>query len=199
MIKTSLPVLFIKNHEIFPFCETKLEFSDINFKKTISLSENIYDNCLVIVHQKQGDNLENLKNINIGILAKINFKIDMPNGNTRISLKGLNRAKIQTIKEEDMVYEAELEIVNKIEIDPIEEIAMSRTLRKSLDNYIEITDTNIFDSIKDINDIDKLTDIVVNLLEIEHNMKLKYLKETSPIKRFGMLLDDIEYDNPQSP
>ena len=35
MIKTNLPVLFIKNHEIFPFCETKLEFSDINLKKTV--------------------------------------------------------------------------------------------------------------------------------------------------------------------
>ena len=194
MIKTNLPVLFIKNHEIFPFCETKLEFSDINLKKTISLAENIYDNCLLVVHQKQGDNLENLKNINIGIIAKINFKIDMPNGNMRISLKGLNRARIETIKEEDMVYEASIEIINKIEIDPIEEIAMSRTLRKSLDNYINITNTNIFDSVKDINDIDKLSDIVVNLLELDHNMKLKYLKESSSVKRLNMLLDDIEYE-----
>lgn len=194
MIKTNLPVLFIKNHEIFPFCEAKIEFSDINLKKTISLAENVYDNCLLIVHQKQGDNLENLKNINVGIIAKINFKIDMPNGNMRISLKGLNRATINNIKEEDMIYEADLEIISKIEIDPIEEIAMSRTLRKSLDNYIEITNNNIFDSVKDLNDIDKLTDIVVSLLEFDHNMKLKYLKELSPIKRLHMLLDDIEYE-----
>ena len=33
MIKTNLPVLFLKNHEIFPYCETKLEFSDINLKQ----------------------------------------------------------------------------------------------------------------------------------------------------------------------
>ena len=41
----------------------------------------------------------------------------MPNGNMRISLKGLNRCIIQTIKEEDMVYEATINIVEKEEID----------------------------------------------------------------------------------
>lgn len=89
MIKTNLPLLFIKNHEIFPFTETKLEFSDINFKQTISLAESCFDNCLFIIHQKQTDNLEAKNNINIGIVAKIKFKIDMPNGNMRVVLKGL--------------------------------------------------------------------------------------------------------------
>ncbi len=194
MIKTNLPVLFIKNHEIFPYCETKLEFSDINLKKTISLAENIYDNCLIVVHQKQGEKPENLNNINIGILAKINLKIDMPNGNMRISLKGISRAMIQNIKEEDMVYEADISLIDKKEIDPIEEIAMARTLRKSLENYIKVIDTNIFDGIRDIHDIDKLTDIIVNLLELKHNRKLKYLKEIDSVVRLGMLLDDIEYE-----
>ena len=150
MLKTNLPVLFLKNHEIFPFCETKLEFSDINLKKTVSLAENIYDNCLIVIHQKNGDTLENLNNINVGVLAKISFKIDMPNGNMRISLKGLNRAVINNIKEEDSVYDANISILEKMELDPIEEIAMARTLKKSLDGYIALTETNIFDDIKDI-------------------------------------------------
>ena len=37
MIKTKLPVLFIKNHEIFPYSDIKIEFSDENLKKTIIL------------------------------------------------------------------------------------------------------------------------------------------------------------------
>ena len=194
MMKTNLPVLFLKNHEIFPYCETKLEFNDANFKKTISLAENVYDNCLVVIHQRQGEKPENFSNINIGIIAKINLKIDMPNGNMRVSLKGLNRCIIQTIKEEDMVYEADINIEEKEELDPIEEIAMARTLRKSLENYIKVVDTNAFDNIRDIHDIDKLTDIIVNILELKHNRKLKYLKEINPVARLGMLLDDIEYE-----
>ena len=194
MIKQDLPVLFIKNHEIFPFCETKLEFSDINLKKTISLAENVYDSCLIVIHQKVGDTLENLNNINVGILSKITFKIDMPNGNMRISLKGLKRAIISKIKEEDSVYEGEISILEKEDIDPIEEIAMSRKLKKSIDEYASLSDTNAFDFIKDIHDIDKLTDITVNLLDLEHNRKLKYLKEKRAIKRLEMLLDDIEYE-----
>lgn len=194
MIKTNLPVLFIKNHEIFPFCETKLEFSDINFKKTISLAENCFENCLFIIHQKSRDNLESLQNINVGIIAKIKFKIDMPNGNMRIALKGLKRALVHDIKEEDSLYEASISLFSKEEIDPIEEIAMARTLYKSLDNYIKLTNNTLFDGVKDIHTINKLTDVVVNLLPLTHNRKLKYLKEISSVKRLKMLLDDLEYE-----
>ena len=194
MIKTNLPVIFLKNHEIFPYCETKLEFNDVNLKKTISLAENIYENCLIVIHQKQGEKPDNFNNINVGIIAKINLKIDMPNGNMRITLKGLNRCIIQTIKEEDMVYEANINIEEKQELDPIREIAMARTLRKSLEKYIKVVDTNAFDNIRDIQDIDKLTDIIVNILELKHNRKLKYLKEINPVTRLNMLLDDIEYE-----
>ena len=194
MIKTNLPLLFIKNHEIFPFTETKLEFSDINFKQTISLAESCFDNCLFIIHQKQTDNLEAKNNINIGIVAKIKFKIDMPNGNMRVVLKGLKRAIVHDIKEEDSMYDADVSMPTNEEIDPIEEIAMSRTLYKSLDEYVKLTNESIFDNIKEIHNISKLTDLVVSLLPLSHNRKLKYLKEISAVKRLKMLLDDIEYE-----
>ena len=113
MIKTNLPILFIKNHEIFPFCE----FSDINFKKTVSLAESCYDNCLFIIHQKDNDSFDAKKDINIGIIAKIKLKIDMPNGNMRIVLKGLKRAVVHDINVEDNVYDATVSVLNKEEID----------------------------------------------------------------------------------
>ena len=194
MIKTNLPMLFIKNHEIFPYTETKIEFSDANFKQTISLAESCFDNCLFIIHQKQTDNLEAKTNINIGIVARIKFKIDMPNGNMRVVLKGLKRAIVHDIKEEDMMYEASISMASTEEIDPIEEIAMSRTLYKSLDSYIKLTNDSSFDEVKEIHNINKLTDVIVGLLPLTHNRKLKYLKEISSIKRLKMLLDDLEYE-----
>ncbi len=194
MIKTNLPLLFIKNHEIFPYVETKLEFSDLNFKKTISLAESCFDNCVFIIHQKQTDNLEAKNNINIGIIARIKFKIDMPNGNMRVVLKGLNRAVVHDIKEDDFLYEVTISALTKEEIDPIEEIAMSRTLYKSLDTYIKTTNTDLFDDLKEMHNISKLTDVVVSILPLSHNRKLKYLKEISSVKRLKMLLDDLEYE-----
>ena len=194
MIKTNLPMLFIKNHEIFPYTETKLEFADTSFKQTISLAESCFDSCLFIIHQKQTDNLEVKNNINIGIVARVKFKIDMPNGNMRIVLKGLKRAIVHDIKEEDMMYEASISMTSTEEIDPIEEIAMSRTLYKSLDSYIKLTNDDSFENIKEIHNINKLTDLVVSLLPLTHNRKLKYLKEISSVKRLKMLLDDLEYE-----
>ncbi len=194
MIKTKLPVLFIKNHEIFPYSDTKIEFSDTNLKKTISLGESVYDNCVFIIHQKSEDTFENLNNLNLGIIAKIKLKIDMPNGNMRVTLRGLKRAIIGSINEEEGLYDADVSVITQEEIDPIEEIAMSRSLYKEIDKYVKETDTNDFLEVKDILDIDKLTDITTNLLPLNHDRKLKYLKEISPVKRLKMLLDDIEYE-----
>lgn len=112
----------------------------------------------------------------------------------RIALKGLKRALVHDIKEEDSLYEASISLFSKEEIDPIEEIAMARTLYKSLDNYIKLTNNTLFDGVKDIHTINKLTDVVVNLLPLTHNRKLKYLKEISSVKRLKMLLDDLEYE-----
>ena len=194
MIKTNLPLLFIKNHEIFPYSETKIEFNDINFKKTVSLAENCFDSCLFIIHQKQTDNLEAKNNINIGIIARIKFKIELPNGNMRVVLKGLKRAIVHDIKEEDFIYEVVISLPTKEEIDPVEEIAMSRTLYKSLNSYINLTNETSFDDIKEIHNISKLTDLIVSLLPLSHNRKIKYLKEISSVKRLKMLLDDLEYE-----
>ncbi len=194
MVKTNLPVLFIKNHEVFPYTETKIEFSDSNLKKTISLSESVYDNCVFIIHQKTDDKLEALNTINIGIIAKIKLKIDMPNGNMRITLRGLKRAIITNIKEDDGLYEANVQVIKEDNIDPIEEIAMSRSLYKTLDKYVKAVDTNDFKDIKDVHDISKLTDTITSLLPLNHNRKVKYLKEVSQVKRLKMLLDDIEYE-----
>ncbi len=194
MIKTKLPVLFIKNHEIFPYSDIKIEFSDENLKKTITLGESIYDNCVFVMHQKSDDNFENLNTINLGIIAKIKLKIDMPNGNMRVTLRGLKRAIVGDIKEEDSLYEVNVSVIKEEEIDPIEEIAMSRSLYKEIDKYVKATDTSDFDDVKDIHNIDRLTDTVTNLLPLNHDRKLKYLKEVSPVKRLKMLLDDIEYE-----
>ena len=194
MIKTKLPVLFIKNHEIFPYSDIKIEFSDSNYKRIITLGESVYDGCCFIIHQKSDDNFENLNTINLGVIARIKLKIEMPNGNMRVTLRGLKRAIIHNIHEEDSLYEVEVSVINQEEIDPIEEIAMSRSLYKEIDKYVKETATNDFAEIKDIHDIDKLTDIVASLLPLDRNRKLKYLKEISPVKRLKMLLDDIEYE-----
>ncbi len=194
MIKTNLPVLFIKNHEVFPYSETKIEFSDSNLKKIISLGESVYDSCVFVIHQKTDDKLEALNTINIGIIAKIKMKIDMPNGNMRIVLRGLKRAIVANIKEDDDIYEANVQLVKEDNIDPIEEIAMSKCLYKTLDKYIKETDTNLFNDVKDVHDISKLTDTTVSLFPLNHNRKIRYLKEISPVKRLKMLLDDIEYE-----
>ena len=66
-------------------------------------------------------------------------------------------------------------------------------LYKSLDEYVKLTNESLFDNIKEIHNISKLTDLVVSLLPLSHNRKLKYLKEISAVKRLKMLLDDLEY------
>ena len=100
MLKTNLPVLVVNDVVLFPYTEIKLEFDNINDKKVISLAENYFDGHLLVVISKENNfNKDTLSKI--GIVAQVKFKIDMPNGMMKVSLRGINRVKVNMYNEEN--------------------------------------------------------------------------------------------------
>lgn len=198
-MKSNLPVLLLKNMVLFPYNEIRIEFDSIEDKKIISLAESCYDNRIVIVNPK--DTLEISPEIdelpNYGIVGKIKMKLDMPNGKTRIIILGESRVKIFAYSKDDGVYEALFSVPPKEELLPKEEMAYVRALNKHIDVYVQevpYMSNTILSQTVGINDIDKLTDIVVLYLPINYERKQEYLKENSSTIRVKMILDDINSD-----
>lgn len=198
-MKSNLPVLLLKNMVLFPYNEIRIEFDSDDDKKLISLSESCYESSILIVNPK--DSLESNPEIeelpNFGIVGKIKMKLDMPNGKTRIILAGENRAKIFAYSKDDGIYEALYSSIPSEELSVKEEVAYVRALNKHIDVYVKevpYMSNTILSQTAGINNIDKLTDIVVLYLPINYERKQEYLKESLSTVRVKMILDDINRD-----
>ena len=198
-MKSNLPVLLLKNMVLFPYNEIRIEFDFDNEKKILSLAESCYDNSILIVNPS--DNLESDPEIdelpNYGIVSKIKMKLDMPNGKTRIIISGESRAKIFAYSKDEGIYEALYSNMPMEELSVKEEIAYVRALNKHIDVYVRevpYMSNTILSQTAGINNIDRLTDIVVLYLPINNERKQEYLKESSSTVRVKMILDDINRD-----
>jgi len=196
MLKTNLPVLIVRDVVLFPYSEIKIELDNINEKKIVSLAENYYNNYIFIICSND-DYVKNTKLPSIGIVAQIKFKIDMPNGVVKVSLKGINRGKSYNYNLEDNIYDASIGSIDSVEISPSEELANVRVLKELFVEYVNSKKSlgnSVLSQIDDVNELSKLTDIISSFMPLSYVKQQSYLKETNSLKRSSMLIDDLHYE-----
>ncbi len=197
-MKTRLPVVVLRNMILLPLGQLKLEISNDNDKKIITNSSSEYDNYVLLVSPElvTEENLKIEDLPNTGTIGKITSSFELPNGNVRISIDGINRANIfEYIDEDKNNLSAIIGPVMVVKNDPITEEAILRKLKREFISYVSIM-PNISDSIiskiSDEESLEKLTDIIINILPIRFELKFKYLIEFDASKRANKLIEDIE-------
>ncbi len=200
MNKTSLPVIVLKNIILFPNSEIRLEVESIQDKELLSLAESYYNKNILVVHQT--DLLETNFDINdlpkIGVVGYISMKIDLPNNKTRVVIRGLNRINVEQYEQEEDNFL--ISYLNQIELeslDEFEQIAYCRSLIKQFEYFID-NNPNISNSIlaqiTNMQNLDKLTDIISISIPGSYERKLEYIEEINPTVRTTMLLEDINQE-----
>ncbi len=199
MIKTNLPVLIIKNLILFPSSEIRLEFEREEEKQLLSLAENYYQNQIIVVnpdHDITNDiNTDELPDV--GVVGLIKMKMEMPNGKLRIIIKGEHRSRIYAYSKDDELFEAMTAKIPMDQVDPKEELAYKRTLLKKLEIYtakVPYMSNAVLSQVENIGNLNKLTDVICLHLQSSYERKLEYIKQTNPVERAKMLLDDMEND-----
>ncbi len=196
MLKTNLPVLVLHDVVLFPHAEIKLEFESSLDKKIISLAENYYNNYIYIICTKE-DVIKTQKFPPLGVVAQIKFKIDMPNGLMKVSLKGISRATAHNYHVDNDIYDVNITNVESEKIIPTEELANSRVLKNLFVEYLDnkrSLGNSIISQIDEVNDLDTLTDLMVSFMPLTTDRKIKYLNEIKPLDRVTMLVDDLHYE-----
>lgn len=193
----SLLVMLLKDLVILPFQEIKLELKDDNSKKIIKLSSKKYDSRVLVVcplHNNEGDaSIDDLPVV--GVVAYIKSKIELPNGNLRVTLRGEKRVKVvmYTSFTEDILSSL-VTTVELPKLDETNEVVIKRKLREILLTYID-SSPNISNSIvKTINeneDLNFLTDAITTFLPLNVNQKLDYMREINASNRAINLINDI--------
>ena len=198
-MKNNLPVILLKEIVLLPNNDLKLELEN-------ELSKNIIDtailfhssNLLVITQINPLEEVPQVKELpKFGVIAKIIQKLELPNGKTRIVIRGITRARVYeylNLHRPNEVLESIISPLDNQIIDENEESILIRKLKKELEKYIEeipYISNSIINSIKEETDLSKLTDVIASNLPIDAVRMRSYLYEINSSKRIEMLLEDL--------
>ena len=96
MVKSDLPVILLRGIVLLPNNELRLEFDNDESKNIIDLAQVFHENHLLVVSsndplEESPDKKELPKK---GVISEITRKIELPNGNIRVVIKGIERAEV---------------------------------------------------------------------------------------------------------
>ena len=197
MVETNLPIIFLKEIIVFPYNEIKTEFSNDKDKLVIERAIKHNDSYILLVNLT--DPLEenpNYKDLpRIAILGKINTKIELPNGNVRVIIKGIDRAEVLNYVEvEGNNLNAFVIPTKEYDYDASEASALKRILLRNLNSYIECSSymsNSVLGKINGVDNVSKLVDIIVGDIPLNYQDKLKYVGMSNPMNRLRTLIGDI--------
>ena len=198
MLKTKLPVIVLRNMILLPHGEIKLEIQGEQDKNIIYRALNEHDGYVLLVSPKFAT-YEDIPKEDLplfGIIGKITSNFELPNENIRITLQGINRARVfEFIDVDNYVLDAIIGPAVIEKEDDENEIASLRLLKKSFHNYISIIPNFNPYFITKVNEelsLDTLTDIIVNILPLKFEDKFSFIEETNSILRANSLLILLE-------
>lgn len=197
MVETNLPVIFLKDQILLPYNELRLEFTSEIDKLVLNNSESYHDSYLLLVNLT--DPLEVNPTIRelpkVAILGKIKSKIELPNGIVRTVIVGIDRVEVLNyIENENNNFEAFVIPTKEIDYNRDEESALKRILFRNLELYIELSSymsNNVMGRIEGINNLSRITDIIVDELPIDYPSKLKYITMTNPMNRVRAIIENL--------
>lgn len=196
MKRQNLPVIILKGLVLLPHNDLKIDLDTSAVKDILDEAEFFHNNQLLIINQI--NNLEeniNLKTLpNIGVLAKVTHKIEMPNNKIRFEISGIKRVRVIEYLNIEQNLESIIEEIEEIFLENENENVYVNKLKRELEEYIHeipYVGNSILNPIKEINNLSILTDMIAPYISIDSKKLNNYLIELDIKKRFINLLQDI--------
>jgi len=196
MVETNLKVMFLRDVVLFPYNEIRLEFINDIDKQILNDAEVYHEGHLLLINLN--DPLEMNPSIRdlpkIGIIGKIKSKIELPGGLVRVVILGIDRVEVLNYLEDDNKLEAFVIPVKDYDYNEMEATALKRVLFRNLDKYIETSpfmSNNVIGRVVGVNNLSKLSDIIVSELPLSYFDKIKYIYTSNPMYRIRNIIEDL--------
>ena len=201
-MKNNLPVMLLKKIVLLPLQDVRLDLTNDISSSVIDLAISKYDNEILIVcptdPYEEAPDISDLPSV--GVVGKIKSKMELPNGNLRIVVSGQKRVKVLDYINEaadgDILKAHTMEITLPL-FNEVEETTLRRKILSLLNEYIECSSTisnSILSSVKNLNDIAEITDIIVSFMPFAIEKKLLYMQEMNALHRANALVYDLSIE-----
>ena len=196
MNSEKLIVLIINDMVIFPNNEIRIEYDNTFDRQMINIIDKLDSELMLIVNPLEENIDVDITNLpRYGTLGKLKFKMNVPNGKTRVVLEGLKRVEISNYsKEEDFYYANYKEFINtenKAEKDYYN--ILVKTIEKYIDKVPYMSNA-VITQLSKVNNLDELCDLVGSFLSLDYSKKKKYITIIDPIERCKQLIEDMNED-----
>ncbi len=199
-MKSNLPVLLLKSFVLLPLEDSRIELNNEISKEIITLAEKEDGYLLVVTPLNNLEESPDTTDIpNVGVVAKIKSKIELPNKNYRIVLTGIKRAKVlsyENIGGKD-ILSSTIVTYKEPNYDEVVLTALYRTLMGELEKYISANPfitNSIINKIKDINDLEILTDRIASFIPLTYEKKLGLMLDLSKTSRAKKLITELNVE-----
>ncbi len=190
-----LPVIAMRGTIVLPNNDIRLEVAREESVKSLNVAD-VTDGYILLVNQKDVDK-DSVSTENFpehGIVGKILMKVKMPNGNYKVKIKGIVRAKIEKYVTDES-FRA-IGVTNPMIVDDGPELAAKIRLLVSdlLDPEMTVA-KNQQETIKKIrstNEPDLICDIIAQDLKTSDSSKEKYVNTSDASVIADYLLEDIK-------
>lgn len=197
-----LPVMLLKGLVLLPNQEVRLELNNELSAKVVKLATKYHQGRLLVVCPR--DQFEEAPEVSdlplVSVIGKIKSKIELPNGNIRVTITGLKRVKILAYsnhQDDSELLEAQYNELILPKFEPIEESALKRKLLEVLADYIKAVpyiSNSIFTIINGVEDVNKLTDIIASFVPFSVAKKIAYMEEINALYRAKNLIQDLNIE-----
>ncbi len=201
-MKELLPIILLKGLILLPNQEVKIELNNDLSKEITRLAVKDFNRFILVItpHNQVEESPEVADLPEVGVVGKIKSRIELPNGNVRVTLKGMNRVKITQFKNDannEDILEADITNIDLPKFDEVEETAVKRELEKITSEYVSCSNhisNSILNSLKLIDDLSLLTDTITSFIPLSFNKRLEYVEEINAMYRAKNLLKDIKVE-----
>src|SRR6267378_1419759 len=131
----------------------------------------------------------------VGTLANIVQSVRLPDGNLRVLVEGVERAKVVQVTTEEGFFRATLKVIaNKVEPSPQVEQAVTK-VTGLFEQYVKLSQSLNYDTMiaaTRVDDAAKLSDTIASNLQIPVEEKQELLENFDPIERLNRVGEILE-------
>jgi ATP-dependent Lon protease len=187
------PLIPVRDIVVFPYMLVPLA---IGRKKSLNAVKRVMEGSRKIVVAAQRDiyteDPVHHELFGVGVIADIVQVLNLPDGSSKILIEGIARVKISNLMDNQDYTEAEVEYLRsaKPDIEPVRLNAMIRSVIDMFEEYLKLNpkvDINSYEVVQDLNDPDKLSDVVTGHIRMKKPQAQKLLEEFDPVKRMEKL------------
>ncbi len=192
-------VMLLKDLVILPHQEIKLELKDEISKKIVKVSNKKYNNRVLIVNPTTTSKEPSVEDLpKIGVATYIKNKLELSNGNLRLTLKGEKRVEVLDYNSfSDEIICADVMDINLPSLDEDNRNVLLKKLKEAMTQYLDASpniSNSIFTLVSENDDLDFLTDAITSFLPLKPSKKLQYMSEANYEKRALSLIKDIKLE-----